>query len=420
MSGSPLITPAAPYLLTRNAPRYLVAVFNALRFDEPSTDGLRRLNAADWEALLQWCDARQLTLMLPWLGGAALPVEIRAQIEWRQTRYAERFSRLKRELFEITETLKELGIECIVLKGLTHSPAFTEDPLFRAAGDIDLWIRGDEIWTAREALVGLGYASFKKAKSRHLAPLLRPNGWKWRGDRFDPEIPIAVELHYELWSESSERVAAPGTDRFWDRSIHRTFDGHVLRTLREEDLLGFAALHLLAHLLHGDLPLQRAWELANFLHQRAPDEAFWSTWLKVHPARLRNLEVLVFQLVRNWFGCALSRTVQRDAEALSGRVCSWLNTFSFSPLMRQFHPNKDELWLHLALASPANRARIALRRLLPLQIPGFVDEFDDRSRLRKLRCMFRQRDLIAERATYHLRTLLPTIAQGTRWLVRKS
>lgn len=414
------IAPAAPYLRSRGAPPYLTAIFDALRFDEPSTDGLRGLNAVDWETLLEWCDARQLTLMLPQLCGAVVPAEIRTQVERRQSRYSERFSRLKRELFEITETLKKLSIECILLKGLTHSPAFTPDPLFRAAGDIDLWIRGDDIWAAREALVGLGYASFKKAKSRHLAPLLRPNGWKWRGDRFDPEIPVAVELHYELWSEHSEGVAAPGTDDFWGRSVLRTFDGHVLRTLCDEDLLGFAALHLLAHVLHGDLPLQRAWELANFLHQRAQDEAFWSTWLKVHPARLRNLEVVVFQLVKNWFGCALNRTAQSEAEALHSRVRSWLKRFSFSPLMCQFHPNKDELWLHLALASRSSGARIVLRRLLPFQIPGFVDEFNDRSRLRKLRRMFRQRDLIAERATHHLRTFLPTIAQGTRWLVHKN
>lgn len=411
---------AAPYLLTGGAPRYLVAIFDALRFDEPSADDLRRINAADWQILLEWCDARQLTLMLPWLCGTALPVEIRAQVDSRQNRYAERFSRLKRELVEITEALEELDIEFIVLKGLTHSPAFTPDPLFRAAGDIDLWIRGDEIWRAREALVGLGYASFKKAKSRHLAPMLRPNGWKWRGDRFDSEIPVAVELHYELWSESAERVAAPGTDHFWDRSIFRTFSGHVLRTLCEEDLLGFAALHLLAHLLHGDLPLQRAWEIGNFLHRRAQDEAFWSAWQKVHPARLRNLEALVFQLVRNWFGCDLSQTVHDEVQALSGRMRAWLSTFSFSPLMRQFHPNKDELWLHLALASRADSIRIVLRRLFPVQIPGFVDDFDDHSRLRKLRRMFRQRDLIATRAAHHLRTFLPTITQGTRWLVRRN
>lgn len=414
------MTPAASYLSARGAPQYLSAIFEALRFDEPSAAGLRALNAVDWEMMLHWCDARQLTLMLPSLCGDALPAEVRAQIDHRRVRYAQRFSRLKRELFEITETLKQLGIEGILLKGLTHSPAFTPDPLLRSQGDIDLWIRGDGIWKAQEALGRLGYASFKKAKSRHLAPMLRPNGWKWQGDRFDPDIPVAVELHYELWSEQSERIAAPGTDDFWNRSIFRSFDGHAIRTLCDEDLLGFAALHLLAHLLHGDLPLQRAWEIANFLHKRACDEAFWTAWQQVHPLGLKRLEVLVFQVVRNWFGCLLNPIVQYESEALSRSVRIWLKTFSYSPLVRHFHPNKDELWLHLALVSPANCARIVLRRLLPMQLPGFTDKFDDRSRLRALRRVIRQRGLITSRAVYHLRTFLPTIAQGSRWfLLRK-
>jgi hypothetical protein len=289
----------------------------------------------------------------------------------------------------------------------------------RTQGDIDLWIPGNDIWRAQQVLAGLGYCSFRKAKSRHLAPMLRPNGWKWRGDIFDPDMPVSVELHYELWSEKAERIVAPGTEDFWNRSIIRNFDGHTVRTLCDEDLLGFAALHLLAHLLHGDLPLQRAWEIANFLNTRAHDEVFWRAWQQIHPSEIRQLEVLIYQLVSLWFGCELSEQIQRECETLSRTVRAWLNTFPFSPLTGQFRPNKDELWLHLALASPANGARILFRRLFPLQLPGFTDQFDDRSRLRALRRMFRQRDLIASRAAHHLRTLLPAVAQGTRWFARK-
>jgi hypothetical protein len=370
----------------------------------------------DWQDLLEWCDARQLTLMLPSLCGDVLPKAVQRRIEQCRFRCAERFSRLKGELFEITEALDQVGIESIVLKGLTHSPAFIENPMFRVQGDIDIWIHAHEIEQAQSVLVGLGYISFEGAGSRHLPPMLRPNSWKWRGDRFDPEMPVSVELHYELWSERAERIAVSGTDSFWHRRISRKYDGHTIGALCEEDLLGFAALHLLVHLLHGDLPVQRAWEIANFLHRHAYDEAFWDAWRRIHPAGLRKLELVVFQLVGAWFGCALSQPVQDESETLPGGVRSWLNTFPFSPLTVQFHPNKDELWLHLALITPLNRIRIFLRRLFPLQIPGFVDELDDCSRSRALRRMLRQRNLIASRVTHHCRTFLPTIFQGTRWL----
>jgi hypothetical protein len=370
----------------------------------------------EWQDLLDWCDARQLTLMLPLLCGDLLPRAVQTRIEQCRFRYAERFSRLKRELFEITEALEQAGIESIVLKGFTHAPAFIPDPLLRSQGDIDIWIHAHEIQQAQRVLAGLGYISFEGAGSRHLPPMLRPNSWKWRGDRFDPEMPVSVELHYELWSEHTERIAAPGTDSFWHRRISRTYDGHTIGALCEEDLLGFAALHLLSHLLHGDLPVQRAWEIANFLHKRAHDEVFWAAWRRVHPSGLRKVELVVFQLVGAWFGSALSRPVQYESEALPGGVRAWLNTFPFSPLTGQFHPNKDELWLHVALISPLNRIRILLRRLFPLHIPGFVDELDDCSRWRTLRRRLRQRNMLASRVTHHCRTFLPTIIQGARWL----
>ena len=52
-------------------------------------------------------------------------------------------------------------------------------------------------------------------------------------------------------------------------------DGRAIPVLCEADTLAFAALHLLMHVLHGDLRLQRAWEIAHFVHTRADDDDFW-------------------------------------------------------------------------------------------------------------------------------------------------
>jgi hypothetical protein len=167
--------------------------------------------------------------------------------------------------------------------------------------------------------------------------------------------------------------------------------------------------------------LQRAWEIANFLHKHADDEPFWVAWQRVHSSELRTLELIVFQIVRAWFGCTLSQLVQNESETLSGNIRAWLRMFPFSPLIGQFHPNKDELWLHLALVSPLNRARILLQRLFPLQIPGFVDELSNHRGLKTFQRIIRQRKLIASRAVHHIRTAIPVISRGTRWLLlRKS
>src|SRR6185437_16370744 len=103
------------------------------------------------------------------------------------------------------------------------SPAFTPNPLFRAQGDIDLWVPGNEVYRAQEVLTRLGYASGERARARHLSPMRRPSNWRWRGDRFDPEMPVSVELHFELWSERTDRMAVPGLNGFWSRRDARTF-----------------------------------------------------------------------------------------------------------------------------------------------------------------------------------------------------
>lgn len=382
-------------LASQGAPEYVIAVFEALQFRGASTTRLRRLRRTEWNDLLEWSGARQLTLMLPGLCGEALPDEIRQRVEQCRERYGRRFSKLKSQLFEIVEAFDRAGIESVVLKGLTHSPSLTPDPLLRAQGDIDLWVPGDDVYSAQDVLTRLGYTSGERARSRHLSPMRRPSNWRWRGDRFDPEMPVSVELHFELWSERAEGIAVPGQDDFWNRRMYRRFDGHALGVLCEEDLLGFAALHLLLHVLHGEAPLQRAWEIANFLHARAGDEAFWTSWREAHHPALKKLETLVFHLVAKWFRCDLSRAVVEESSGLSDSIYGWLNMFALSPLTRPFHPNKDELWLHLALTSGISRAKILGRRLAPVQLP--------------------KSGSVLSRAAHHFCTFLPTVVQGARW-----
>ncbi len=385
-----------------SVPNPVLAVLEALRFNGPSAERLSAIQEQDWPALLTWCDARQVTLLLHARCGDQLPEHVQQRMCINRHRYAERFIRIESGLAEIADVLDRRRIEFVLLKGISHAPALTPDPLLRAQGDIDLWFAPEAVEEARNALVSLGYAPRSHHRTaddrRHLTPMARPGNWKWLGDMFDPDMPIHVEAHFQLWSDATEYIIIPGQIDFWNRRITRDFGGRSVPILCTQDLVGFAALHFLLHLLHGDLPLQRAWEIANFLHENAANEECWSGWRKLHSPALRRLEALAFAIARIWFCCDVHHGVIREIQGLADDVRLWLDHFALSPLKQRSVPNKDELWLHLALIpGTADRARVLLRRLFP-----FV--------------LARKGGLSGSRIAHHGRTLTPTVLGGLHWL----
>ena len=400
-----------------NAPQHILAGLEMLQFHNPSADRLAALSDSERVRFLGWCDARQLSLMLPHIWGSRPPAWLREAVFQRTTRYELRFKRLKRELFEIVEALNATGLEFVMLKGLSHAPALSPDARQRAQGDIDLWLRDSSVYKARDVLRGLGYVVLLDSKSRHLAPMVKRSNWEWQGDFFDPEMPISVELHYELWSESAEYITAPGIEQFWERKKLRDFDGYKINVLCDEDLLAFATLHLLLHLLHGELPLQRAWEIGRFLNEHITNDVFWNSWRNLHPVALRQLETPIFYLVTRWFECRSRRELEADFQALPAMVSSWFEKYSLAPVAREWAPNKLEIWLHLALITKRKeQLRVLFRRLIPTALPFFVNRARRQPSPRaSLRMFYLRLRLLTTRLVRHLVTFFPTLLDGLRW-----
>jgi hypothetical protein len=405
-------------LSTLNAPPHILAALELFLFHNASEDRLALLSETEQRRFFMWCDTRQLTLALSHVGGPRLPAWVLKPVHERAACYELRFQQLKRQLFQIVEALDLAGLEFVMLKGLSHAPALTPDARLRAQGDIDLWLRGSSVYKAQKVLSHLGYRPVLESKSRHLAPMGRPSSWKWRGDLFDPEMPISVELHYELWSEQTEYISVPDIQQFWERKKLRDFDGRQINVLCDEDLLGFAALHLLLHLLHGDLPLQRAWEIARFLDAHVSDEPFWRSWRTSHPAVLKQLEISVFDLVTKWFQCRLNQELRADFQRLPPMVKLWLEKYCLAPLAREWAPNKLEILLHFAfLSNSKDRVRVLFRRLTPISVPTFSDRVQvQESAAASLLKILRRFRLISRRLVYHLITFLPALFDGIRWL----
>lgn len=396
--------PAGSGLEVASIPRYAKALLQALNFENRDGNGLRQLSDCEWRQLLEFCDEAQLTLVLGELGRPFLPIWVKARIQRNAAGNALRFERIKAATLEIARWLTANSIDFALVKGHTHAPVFTPDPLLRAQNDIDIWCLADEVFRARDVLLRQGYRHFGKSKGRHLDPLIRESSWTWTGDYFAPDLPIPVELHYQLWDGKFECIAGPDECEIWKRRGEALLDEHTVATLDVADALAFAALHLLMHLFHGDLRLQRAWEIGYFLEHHADDDAFWNRWRSFYPAEVRQMQVIVFLLASRWFGCRFPGSICAEIDFISRNARLWIRQYCFSPVESLFSPNKDELWLNLVLVpSLGGKLRVAARRLFPIHAAsaGHPEQATG---------------LSTARMSYHLRSLPRTLSSGFRLL----
>ncbi len=408
--------PGLSAIATARIPRYALAVMEALSFGKARNGRLQALTDEEWKQVLAFCDRAQLTLTLNHVCRDALPNWVRNRIDGNIRTYSERFHRLQSALLEIAGRLENRGIEFVVLKGISHSPHFTPEPLLRAQGDIDIWCRGESVGAAREALCDLGYRAVGGSQGRHLPPMVRETNWEWLGDYFASDLPIPIEVHYQLWDEQAESIRAPGEDLFWDRRGSLSLEGRTLPVLCMPDRLAFASLHLLMHVLHGDLRLQRAWEIAHFLQMHSHNGAFWSQWARCHDDSLQRLEAIVFQLVSAWFGSDLAPEAEEAIDRLPGDVKLWMERYALSPVEALFQPNKDEIWLQLSMVdSPRDKCAIFLRRVLPLRVPERIDEGTVRKEPPTPTQVKRHVLYLGSRTLHHARTLFPSLYSGARW-----
>jgi MFS family permease len=385
--------------------------------------GFRRRGASappPWPEVLNFCDRYSLTLIFGAVAADPLPDWVRERIAVNLVENTERLERARALQLQVSGWLTAAGIQFIFLKGTTQSPHFVSDPRLRPQYDLDLYCPPDDARRAWNLIVEHGYEPVEKLGDHptdHLPSLVRKTGWEYRGgSNFDPECPLGIEVHVQFWDERTERLRAPGVDGFWTRR-----DGQALDT---PDALAYAALHLLRHLLRGSARACNVYEIAWFLEHHAADEQFWNRWRTLHAPGLRRLEAVAFRLARAWFGCALGPVAEEEVSALPAPVEEWFQAFAFSPLESQFHPNKDELWLHLALLDSArDKLAVVRRRLLP-PLPGPVDAVcipkEQLTLGRRTLKYARTARFLAGRAVFHTRAFASLLRSGARWRMRSS
>lgn len=351
----------------------------------------------EWEQATYYLHRNQMTLLLRAVCGRSLPPGLGARLDEFQRANSARLSLLRITTSEVLAELKRAGIEAVVLKGFARAAEYVPDVEARMHYDIDLYCP-QKAQEAAMLLRVIGYEPLAGTESDgagHLAPLARPTHWQWRGDFFDLETPVHVEIHERLWVPEVELFSFSSLGKFWAR---RENDGDYC-TLSRHDTLAYRSMHLLRHLLRGDVRAAGIYEIAYFLHQNRADSRFWAAWQTLFPADLRVGQAVCFALARRWFGCDMHSIPLTAVESLPEPCLKWMTRSAASPAESFFAPGKEELALHFALVdSAASKYRIALRRLLPLR---------HTPRMWEGRAAYFGR--LRSRAIYHARAFVPAL-----------
>jgi hypothetical protein len=382
-------------------PEGAAAALAALHFSEPRPEALARLSAPQRAAGLDFCHHAGIALLVPGIWPEAVARDA-----------ANNLIRL-RLLQQTYRELTELPVEFVALKGIANCALFGIRPEDRTQSDIDLYCPRESVDRAHDALLAGGYRPIEGLEgfpTDHLPALMRPTTWKWRGDFFDPEMPLAVELHFQFWNPRLLRLPAEGVDDFWTRRIRTAVAGCELGVLSPPDAVAYAALHLLRHVLQGSTRPFHVYEIASFLHREAATEDLWTQWSAQYSPSLRRLQTVAFLLAEAWFGCRLAPAISEEAALLSPATRAWFRDFALSPATQRLRPNKDELWLHISLLNSRRDAfHMARRRLIPTNLPPPSRATTTESRYRVYGSWF------ATRLRHHAVSLWTTVASGFRF-----
>ncbi len=408
-----------------STPRYVTALVSALNFRSPQPELLHTLDDREWQRLLVFGDQMHLTIPLARACNKYFPSWVRARVERNIADNAKRFQTIKTTYAEIADALTKLDVDHLVLKGFTKAPEYAPDPRHRIQSDIDLFCPPETVFRARDALSALGFRAQHRLDDicEHLPPLHRKTTWQWRGNAYDPEMPLAIELHHSLWDYATARCGPEGVNDFWQRRVERRLEEISFSALCPIDSLGYVALNLLRDLLRGTgIVTAQVYELAWFLHRNSCNEEFWNSWAELHDGELRRLESVAFLLAMTWFHCDLPEAVEAEIARLPLGTLRWFESPATCPSpMGWLRPNKDRIWLHVSLLeTTAERRKVVFDRLLPRILPvdaAIASKMPNSSSTEESVSYKYSRYIVylLTRVTYHLWILPTTLWHGFCW-----
>ncbi len=195
---------------------------------------------------VRWLDAQGLAQYAYWRlkdgdGFMRLPESVQAVL--RGSYYqGVAFNTLQRdELAQVLSVLAQAGVETVILKGMALAYTAYEDPLCRQHGDLDLWLKPEQLTEAIGALQPLGYIAWDKTdRPSELTRLVGGEQQMLNGIPGSGMIELQWPALRGEWVRHTTHVE---NEAIWQRRVTVSIAGCSAHIMAPEDTLIHLGLH---------------------------------------------------------------------------------------------------------------------------------------------------------------------------------
>jgi putative nucleotidyltransferase-like protein len=333
------------------------------------------------------------------------------------------------ELIEFNRLLQAQNIRYLNLKGQVLYPDFVDQRENRLQYDHDFLIDAQDLEKAYALFLNLGYSpllSSPKLAVGHLPSLVRKTDWKWKGNLFDPAIPRAVELHFQLWDSEFDRIPIRALDDAWRNSGLTAFQSVSVPVLSREQTLLYSVLHSFRHLLRNDLRLAHLYEIGYFLHRRCEDSSFWAGFLKsiLTCSNSCRATATMFELARRTFDAEPAPMVRQFlSEHLSPAAAMWIKKYGVQESIHCYRRSKSAVFLHLDFVEGLIEKSVVIgRKFIPRHMPvssfGVQTPVEQQNRRFHSFKLLHDSSQLVRRALFHAVTLASFLFQLPLWMAK--
>jgi len=262
----------------------------------------------------------------------------------------------QRELTHVLRQLNDQRIQVVVFKGAALAYGVYPDPACRTMGDIDLWMAGEDIERARQALREMGYESFRKPDR---PPALMALFQGEIGLHHSDQGYGLVELHWGVFpGEWLRRVAAIDVDAVRHRIVRTRLVGEAAHILAPEDAIVQSALHTVVNHQLSMSPLRALVDIA-LLARHTPID--WTVILqRARTWRVATAVWLVLSLAVDLAG--LQEAAEAARELQPSALRRWLiGRFANAGSLVMMRDLSASQWRYVFLLLLIDRGRDALR-----------------------------------------------------------